>query len=745
MNTLKRYAAAAAFLSMCASAAFLVSPAAADGSGWFTMDGKKYCADENGALLTGERLIDGVWYLFAPNGALQTGWQTVNGNRCYYDADGNAVFGWMEWRGERYYIDREDGKQTNLSNAPFSGEEKTAYFDDCGIAAFGWFTPDGSGLRYYADETGAMACGTEEIGGVPYVFDENGYYQLTGCQACADGITRYYDTETGELQTGWIASYGQYRYADTERGVLMGEQTVDGVPYRFSEDGVLQSGFQTFSDGTTRFYTGEPEGMQTGWMGNTWFGGAYYFDENGVMAVGQNVEIGGKKYAFSADRTAPDAQTEYASDDPQYGRLLTGFVTDGDKTYYYGEYGEIGAEYGAMQTGWQRIGGETYHFAEDGVMDAGRKTVDGKLYDFTEDGRMLTGWFREDGELYYHDAETGAAVTGKYEIDGKSYYFDEDYVMQSGGLYTAKSGKKYLLDDDGVMTFGVAMLDEKPYLFGDDGTMQFGFASSLGKPYYCNADGTITKGKFTDSGKTYIVGDDYALLTCWQVMDGKEYFFGWDGAMVTGTTEINGYTYKFNKSGVYLGADFGFTDEQDKLVKKAEKSLAEEPVRDITIWDNGEDYCLHRTEFPTKKYSLVPGFTLTDSDIETIERFAAEHFAPSMTMTQKLWITLQWIHKQVTYAYDYPPEVYMTTYVDTIFNNKLGQCLQYNGAMASVLAYFGFDVYMCKGHTWSAKKNKKGGQHFWTEVLIDGKRYYLETGNFGKNGTWQYFFKLADC
>ena len=47
-------------------------------------------------------------------------------------------------------------------------------------------------------------------------------------------------------------------------------------------------------------------------------------------------------------------------------------------------------------------------------------------------------------------------------------------------------------------------------------------------------------------------------------------------------------------------------------------------------------------------------------------------------------------------------------------------CVQYNGAMAAVLAYYGFDVYMVKGWVYPETKS---GQHYWTEVMIDGKRY----------------------
>ena len=367
-------------------------------------------------------------------------------------------------------------------------------------------------------------------------------------------------------------------------------------------------------------------------------------------------------------------------------------------------------------------------------MAVGRHTIGGKIYEFDAEGRMQTGWLTKDGKTYYHRPGSGEALRGRQEIEGKTYFFDLEYAMQTG-LITV-SGLKYYLAEDGVMQTGVVMLDGKAYLFGEDGAQQFGFAKCGWNSYYTNADGTITKGWFKLDGSQYYIDEEYVLATYWHSVDGKDYYFGEKGAMVTGLTEIDGYMFSFDKNGVYQGGDCTFTKEVYNLVEGAER--ADEPLREIEIWDNGKQYCTTRKSFPTKLYSSLPRFTLSDEDIAIIEQFAAEHFAPSMTVTEKLWITHQWIHKNVDYAYDYTAEIWSRSYADIIFTSRKGQCIQYNGAMASMLAYFGFDVYMCKGCT------KSGNQHFWTEVLIDGKRYYVETGNEGKNGSWQYFFKLVN-
>ena len=132
---------------------------------------------------------------------------------------------------------------------------------------------------------------------------------------------------------------------------------------------------------------------------------------------------------------------------------------------------------------------------------------------------------------------------------------------------------------------------------------------------------------------------------------------------------------------------------------------------------------------------------MSDEDIKIIERFADEHFPEDATLAEKLYITHQWIHYNNEYAYagELWDEIVGCSYVDAIFDHQKGQCVQYNGAMASVLAYYGFDVYMIKGYT------KSGNQHFWTQVEIDGKTYMVECGNSVKNGDWwQSFFALVE-
>ncbi len=133
--------------------------------------------------------------------------------------------------------------------------------------------------------------------------------------------------------------------------------------------------------------------------------------------------------------------------------------------------------------------------------------------------------------------------------------------------------------------------------------------------------------------------------------------------------------------------------------------------------------------------------SLSDRDIEILEKFAAENFPAGSTREEQLWITMQWIHKNVNYAYvgELWNSIQGMSWTEAVFENKKGQCVQYNGAMAAMMAYLGYDVCMVQGFrgTWPGNY----WQHFWPEVNIDGTTYIMECGNYGKSGNWYYFLK----
>ncbi len=147
-----------------------------------------------------------------------------------------------------------------------------------------------------------------------------------------------------------------------------------------------------------------------------------------------------------------------------------------------------------------------------------------------------------------------------------------------------------------------------------------------------------------------------------------------------------------------------------------------------------EVYNRQKSEAETTSYTV----TLSENDIALLEAFAAEHFPADATREEKLWITMYWIHTEVDYAYASADwnEIAGKSWVEAIFIHQKGQCAQYNGAMASMMAYLGYDVSVVQG--WRGTYPSNYWQHFWVEVNIGDLLYIVECGNLGKSGNWYY-------
>lgn len=124
--------------------------------------------------------------------------------------------------------------------------------------------------------------------------------------------------------------------------------------------------------------------------------------------------------------------------------------------------------------------------------------------------------------------------------------------------------------------------------------------------------------------------------------------------------------------------------------------------------------------------------TLSSADKQTIEEFEKLHFQSGMSKTEKALYAFLWIHYNNVYDTDYTTSA-KYSYVECIFNKKTGQCLQYNGALVEYLNYLGFEARIIQGYRGVSSN------HFWGEVKIAGRWYCMETGNFQKDGAWNFF------
>lgn len=250
-----------------------------------------------------------------------------------------------------------------------------------GSKKVGWLAEQNN--WYYFDESGKMLSSDAKlINNKKYVFDSAGKMVVNNWQnivywvAGAEGYHRYsewyYATQDGSVLTGWFND-GQNWYYFMENGVMTQgfASTIDNKTYLFDENGwwvttkgwkkIMRSGLSGGVLYPNWYYLLENGEVKTGWFNegeDTYFLGSY-----GRM-VSDTVEEG---YVFGNDGRMLRNQWYklygntwvYANSD---GTARKGWLTDGDKTYYFNDYG-------SMQAGTQRyIDGVWYTFDENGVM-----------------------------------------------------------------------------------------------------------------------------------------------------------------------------------------------------------------------------------------------------------------------------------------------------------------------------------------------------------------------------------------
>lgn len=141
-----------------------------------------------------------------------------------------------------------------------------------------------------------------------------------------------------------------------------------------------------------------------------------------------------------------------------------------------------------------------------------------------------------------------------------------------------------------------------------------------------------------------------------------------------------------------------------------------------------------------KKAYVAYNVTLTNKQKNIFSEFNRIRLTADMSPCQRIFEVFKYIHKETVYASGaLYSQISSLTYTEAVFDKNLGQCLQYNGAMLEYLANLGFDVKLIWGYRGTSMNNK--WQHFWGQVkLNNGKNYVVETGNYGNDGDWYYFF-----
>ena len=440
----------------------------------------------------------------------------------------------------------------------------------------------------------------------------------------------------------------------------------------------------------------------------------YLFMEEGKIVVYNPdvpvVEVNEKKYYLNNDST-----------------LSSGIITIDSANYYFDD---VTFE---MKTGWVTIDGVKRYFGEsDGIMVIGLTTIDGKTYYFDNDGIMKTGWITIDGKKRYFGTSDGVMVTGLKKISSKTYYFDKDGIMKNGWV-TIDGKKRYFGTSNGVMVTGLKKISGKTYYFDKEGVMKTGWVTTDGaRRYFDTKTGVMTTGGLKKiSGKYYYFNSDGTVKTGWyKTKDGKRYFNTKTGEMYVGLKAVGSKSYYFNSKGyieagwkTISGAKYYFLSDGTMVASQWKKISGKE-------YYFGSDGKMAKNKIVGSDYVLKDGTKAKSNAVKYAVKVVNTVSKSGMTKAEKLKACYKWIIDNCVYARDYTDPTKLKTnwtksYAEELFSKKAGNCYKYASAMGYCAEVLGYEAKVAYGKI--ASNNKTMTAHGWTEVVIDGKTYILDT------------------
>ena len=344
--------------------------------GWVHDAGYDYYLDDNYHMVTGKQFVDGKMREFNQYGKAKKGWEQ-RGNDWYYYEKGTAYSGWkLSYNKKWYYLD-ENGRMITEDKV-INGVKY--HFNKDGSMAVGWEKVDGdwyyyqtsgkmvenrwlkiNNIWYYFDKSGKMATGLTDINNVKYYFADSGK-MIYGWHKAKDG-TWYYGKSNGYgIELGWKKINGIWYYFDQDGKMATGSKDIGGKTYFFLNSGKMHSGWNKLNDGTWNYYLPSGEKAFSRWriIGNTW----YYFDNEGTMVTGK-FNVGNTDYFFlnsGAMKTGWGAYRGswlYADNN---GSLVKSAWRKVNNIWYYFD-GD-----GEMVTGSHEIAGRVYNFTNSGAL-----------------------------------------------------------------------------------------------------------------------------------------------------------------------------------------------------------------------------------------------------------------------------------------------------------------------------------------------------------------------------------------
>lgn len=549
-------------------------------SGWVRTSDAVYYGDEFGYAVTGLQWIEGGRYFFNEDGVLQTGWvQTEAGKEWNYtDSDGKFLSGMSGFTEITI-----PAKVDKLSARIFAGVNRD-FFIRCEAGSYAEEFARKHGFQYITGERTVLGSSiTDASQKADWIVSNyissgmsekekalvlhnwliyNAYYDLSYSIYTADGVL--------VKGTGVCDSYSKaYSMLLDKAGIE--NKRVTGVAKEGHAWNLVRVGGQWYHvDCTWDDPTGGPETAVSGYEQGTYFlkGDAFMrqsrtFDED--FSADANyvgfVSLGERTYYYGKNGQRATGWTEIKRDETSY--VNGAYVTVKVPHWYYFD------ETGLMKKGWLETEKGWYYLAEDGVMQTGSILIGGKYYHFDEngiwhpirwvnsngywfccdeDGVWRTGWVL-DGKNWYYVSPKKGMLTGWNKIGGSWYCFNASGAMQTGWLYDG--GAWFFLGETGAMQTGWIQENGKWYYMNASGVMQTGWKQISSSWYYFSASGVMQTGWITDSGAWYYLRDSGAMLTGWMQDGDKWYYLEASGPMATGWEEIQDKWEFFDPSGVW--------------------------------------------------------------------------------------------------------------------------------------------------------------------------------------------------
>lgn len=391
---------------------------------------------------------------------------------------------------------------------------------------------------------------------------------------------------------------------------------------------------------------------------------------------------------------------------------------------------------GVMMTGWQEINGVRRFFdPETGLATEGMFTWRGETYLVTQENGKFCGTYDENGSLYYFDSYGILQHNGLFEMtDGALAYAKADGTL-AVGIYTDENGKRFLGDKDGKLLTGFQTTDGSTRFFSPRiGEELLGFTEIDNSTYYFDAKNGMLTGVQTIDSDIYCFDENGIMQTEWLEIAGKHcYFDKTSGKLYNGLLTIDGKTYYLNglegtQSGVVnVGDSLLLFDENGCLASgqitlKDGICLADAEGHPLSGWQLLGDnyYYFNEDTYFMATSTTVDGYVIREDGTAHTELYdKVDKILASVEQTPDAlyaYVTKNYRYKKIeqTRTRDEINKVGWDTFVASTIANRVGVCYY----LAATLDYF---MHMCGYETRIVHATHSTGDHYWNQVLINGK------------------------